>query len=410
MSQNKSGVEENEQQNISRRGFVSNVATAAMLPLLAQTKVGAQTPALQPDRTLRPAPAQSAAKLITRQREPENLEFNFATLDSLLTPNDRFYVRSHFATPNLDAEKWQLRVEGAVERPFTISYAELQQMPSRKLQTTLECAGNGRVALVPPANGVQWDQGGVSTAEWTGVSLSMLLARAGIRPEAVEVVLEGADSGEIKTTPRPAGAIHYARSLPLERARQQDVILATKMNGSDLPVSHGFPVRAVVPGWYGMASVKWLTRILVLPSSFQGYFQTIDYAIWERQEGVARRVLITSMQVKASIARPSFRESIRAGSGYRIYGAAWAGETAVTKVEISINGGQSWQPARLSNLPVPYTWRFWEYEWRVPMQPGRYAIMARATDAKGNAQSMQRDADRENYMINHVLPVEVEVA
>ncbi len=410
MLQNKPVVEENEQQVVSRRGFVAGVAAAVTLPLLTQTEAGAQTPVLQPDRTIRPAPAQTAAKLITRQREPENLEFNFATLDNFLTPNDRFYVRSHFATPNLDADKWQLRIEGAVERPFTISYAELRQMPSRKLQTTLECAGNGRVALVPPANGVQWDLGGVSTAEWTGVPLSTLLARAGIRPEAVDVVLEGADTGEIKTTPRPAGAIHYARSLPLERARQQDVILATKMNGSDLPISHGFPVRAIVPGWYGMASVKWLTRILVLPQAFQGYFQTIDYAIWERQEGVARRVPITSMQVKASIARPSFREMVRAGSAYRIYGAAWAGDSAVTKVEISVNGGQSWQPARLNNLPVPYTWRFWEYEWRVPMQAGRYAIMARATDAKGNTQPMQRDADRENYMINHVVPVEVEVS
>ncbi len=403
--------EEAEQQSqpLTRRGFVSRAASASLLPALTATEAAAQTPALQPDRSLRLTPAQSAAHLITRQREPENLEFNFGTLDNFLTPNDRFYVRTHFATPNLDAAQWQLRVEGAVERPFTLSYAELQQMPSRKLQTTLECAGNGRVALTPPANGVQWDLGAVSTAEWTGVSLSNLLARAGIRPEAVDVVLEGADSGEIKTTPRPAGAIHFARSLPLERARQQDVILAYRMNGSDLPVSHGFPVRAVVPGWYGMASVKWLTRILVLPQAFQGYFQTIDYAIWERQGGEARRVPITTMQVKASIARPTFRELIRAGSAYRIYGAAWAGEAAVTKVEVSANGGQSWQPARLNNLPVPYTWRFWEYEWRAPQQPGRYGILARATDAKGNTQPLQRDADRENYMINHVVPVEVEV-
>ena len=244
MSKNNSLSAEANQLNVTRRGFVAGMASAALLPVAMQAEAAAQTPALQPDRTIRPAPAQSASKLIIRQREPENLEFNFATLDNFLTPNDRFYVRTHFATPNLDAEKWQLRVEGAVERPFTLSYAELQQMPARKLQTTLECAGNGRVALFPPAGGVQWDLGGVSTAEWTGVSLASLLAKAGLRRDAVEVVLEGADSGEIKTTPRPAGAIHFARSLPLERARQQDVILAYKMNGSDLPVSHGFPVRA----------------------------------------------------------------------------------------------------------------------------------------------------------------------
>jgi DMSO/TMAO reductase YedYZ molybdopterin-dependent catalytic subunit len=400
---------ETETTSVSRRGFVSGVTTAALLPFLsgADKSAWAQTPAAE--RIARGVSVQGETSLIVRQREPENLEFVFSKLDSFLTPNDRFYVRTHFATPMLDAAKWQLRVEGAVQNPLTLSYDELLKMPSRKIPATLECAGNGRVYLTPPARGVQWEQGAVSTAEWTGVPLSALLARAGLNADALEIVLEGADSGEIKDPPHPAGAIRFARSLPLTKAQNQDVLIAYRMNDVPLPVSHGFPVRAIVPGWYGVASVKWLTRILVLSQPFQGHFQTIDYAYWQKVSGLPTRVPITEMLVKASIARPTFREILPAGSMYRVSGAAWAGETAISKVEISADGGKSWNLARLQNQPVPYSWRLWEYDWRVPASPGRYALMARATDARGSTQPMQRDPDRENYLVNHVVPVEVDV-
>ena len=398
-----------ETRSLSRRGFVSGISSAAMLPWLigAQEKAQAQTSV--PETSVRGVPRQAGAGLIMRQREPENYEFAYSTLDSFLTPNDRFYVRSHFPTPALDAAQWQLRVEGAVQHPFTLTYAELLALPSRKLQSTMECAGNGRVYLSPPARGVQWEQGAVSTTEWTGVSLGVLLARAGVDASAVEVVLEGADVGEIKDPPRPPGPMRFARSLPLTKALQQDVLIAYRMNGSELPVSHGFPVRAVVPGWYGMASVKWLTRIYVVNQPFQGYFQTIDYAYWQRKDALAARVPITEMQVKASIAKPTFREIIPAGSTYRINGAAWSGEAAVTKVEISFNGGQTWENANLQNKATPYTWRLWEYAWNVPAKSGRLALMVRATDARGNVQPLQHDPDRDHYMINHVVPVIVEL-
>ena len=400
---------ETETKVVSRRGFVSGVTGAALLPFLSgvDTTARAQTPF--GESPLRSGRVQSGADLIIRQREPENLEFDFSSLDSFLTPNDRFYVRTHFATPTLEADKWQLRVEGAVKRPFTLTYDELRKLPSRKVQATLECAGNGRVYLTPPARGVQWERGAVSTAEWTGVPLSALLEQAGLNPRALEVVLEGADGGEIKDPPHPAGSIRFARSLPLAKAQNQDVLIAYRMNDAPLPVAHGFPVRAIVPGWYGVASVKWLTRILVLSQPFQGHFQTIDYAYWQRIGGLPTRVPITEMLVKASIARPAFRETIAVGSTYRIRGAAWAGDAAIAKVEISVDSGKSWELARLQGPSVSHTWRLWEHEWRAPASPGRYTLMARATDAQGNAQPMQRDPDRENYMVNHVVPIEVDV-
>jgi DMSO/TMAO reductase YedYZ molybdopterin-dependent catalytic subunit len=346
--------------------------------------------------------------LVIRQRQPENLEFPFDTLDSFLTPNDRFYVRSHFAVPTVEAAGWRLRVEGAVERPLDISYDDLRKMASRTQAATLECAGNSRVFLSPAVRGVQWELGAVSNASWTGVPLSAVLERAGVKPGAVEVVLEGADSGEIKDPPKPAGAIHFARSLPMAKALRPETLLAYKMNGSDLPVAHGFPLRAVVPGWYGVASVKWLTRIVVVEAPYQGHFQTIDYAIFERRNGFPVRVPITERQVKASIARPVTHEVISAGAPYVISGAAWSGDAPVQKVEVSTDGGTEWSPAEFQDSPRPYAWRRWSYRWSRGRK-GRAVLMARATDAAGRVQPMQRDPDRDNYMVSHVLPIEVDV-
>jgi DMSO/TMAO reductase YedYZ molybdopterin-dependent catalytic subunit len=248
----------------------------------------------------------------------------------------------------------------------------------------------------------------VSTAEWGGVSLASVLERAGVRPGAVEVILEGADSGELKNPPKPSGAIHFARSLPLEKARK-DVLLAYRMNGDELPASHGQPLRAVVPGWYGMASIKWLTRIVVTDRPFQGHFQTVDYAYWDRRDGLPTRIPITEMQVKSEIARPEMHEIVPAGSRYRVFGAAWGGEHEIRRVELSADGGKTWSDAKLTGKPLRYAWQFWEHEWRTPSKPGRYTLMSRATDSRGQAQPLERQPDRENYMINHVLPIDVDV-
>jgi DMSO/TMAO reductase YedYZ molybdopterin-dependent catalytic subunit len=347
--------------------------------------------------------------LITRQREPANLEFPFPTLDRFLTPNERFYVRNHFAMPKLDAATWKLKVEGAVERPLELSYGELKKIPAKTVTATLECAGNSRVFLVPRPSGVLWELGAVGTAEWTGVPLADLLERAGVKPGAVEVVLEGADSGEVKDPPTSPGVIPFARSLPLEKARKPEVLLAYRMNGEELPPTHGFPLRAVVAGWYGMASVKWLTRLIVTERPFAGYYQSLDYATWQRFNGLPTLVPITSLGVKAEVARPALDEVVAAGSTYRVHGAAWAGESEVAKVEVTGDGGRTWAEAKLLGKAVPFAWRLWEYEWHVPTKPSRVTVMARATDQNGHVQPAQHDPDHRHYLIDHVLPIDVEV-
>jgi DMSO/TMAO reductase YedYZ molybdopterin-dependent catalytic subunit len=350
----------------------------------------------------------SVPGLIARQRNPDNLEFPFASLDRFVTPNERFYVRNHFAPPELDVRTWRLRVEGRVRQPLQISYEDLRRLPSRTVTATLECAGNGRSFLTPATRGVQWQLGAVSNAEWTGVPLAAVLEQAGLRDAAVDVVLEGADRGPAPNEPT-LGTIAFARSLPVAKARQQDVLLAYRMNGVDLPPAHGFPLRAVVPGWYGMASVKWLTRIFVTDRPFDGFWQTLDYSIFERRHSLPGLTPLGEMQVKAQIARPRPQEIVPARADYRIHGAAWTGEAEITRVEVSTDGSRTWAPARLLGQPMRHAWRLWEYPWRTPPQAGRVQLAARATDARGRTQPATRDPDRRNYMINHVLPVEVDV-
>jgi DMSO/TMAO reductase YedYZ molybdopterin-dependent catalytic subunit len=381
--------------DLNRRLFLHR-AGLATLPLLASTNLwaGAQD---------RPAP-----RLITRQDNPENLEFPFATLDGFITPNNLFYVRNHFPTPQVNAKSWRLDVSGAVERPLRLSLDEVRELPSTTQAVTLECAGNGRTFLTPRAKGVQWDLGAVSTAEWTGTPLAVVLEKAGVRPSAVEVVLEGADRGKPTTEPTPPGEIAFARSLPLSQARKPEVLLAWAMNGKELPAAHGFPLRAVVGGWYGMASVKWLTRLVVVDKPFQGYWQTVDYSGWVRSGGEPTLEAITAMEVKASIARPAAGEVVPAGADCRIHGAAWAGEADVTKVEVSTDGGRSWEEATLTGKAVPFAWRLWEYTWRKPAA-GKYTLMARATDSRNRVQPRERDPGRRSYVINHTVPTPVEV-
>ncbi len=221
------------------------------------------------------APSEPQVGLIIREREPVNLEYPFDQLEEFLTPNDLFYIRSHFKAPVLDQHDYKLTIGGAVHKPFTISYEELLAMPSVTRAATLECAGNGRIFLVPQVKGAQWQLGAVSTAEWTGVPLAALLERAGLSSDVCEILFEAADTGTPKEEPIPPGDTSYARSLSIEKAK--DVIIAYAMNGEEIPVDHGFPLRAIVPGHYGMASVKWLTHIRVLTEPFKGL---ADVGLW----------------------------------------------------------------------------------------------------------------------------------
>ncbi len=344
--------------------------------------------------------------MILRQRQPLNLECPFEQLDDLLTPVESFYIRNHFPVPKLEENEYRLQVDGAVKNPLALTLADLRGLPAKTQLATLECAGNARVFLVPQVEGAQWGLGAVGTAEWTGVSLGELLQRAGYSEEASEVVLEGADCGTPKETPKPHGEIIYARSISIEKALAAETIVAYQMNGRDLPPDHGYPARAIVPGHYGMASVKWLTRIHVIREQFKGYWQTSDYAYWDVLDGEAVRRPLARLSLKAAIARPAMYETIQAGQTYEIYGAAWS-DDAVKKVEVSTDGGERWGEADFVDPARCFTWRRWRYVWQTPKRAGRCTVLARATDARGRVQPEKHNPDNGSYVIDHILAIEV---
>jgi DMSO/TMAO reductase YedYZ molybdopterin-dependent catalytic subunit len=347
------------------------------------------------------------AGLIIRQKEPKNLEAPFDRIDSYLTPTELFYIRSHFPTPKLDRASYQLRIDGAVSHPLTLSYEDLRNMRSETRVATLECAGNSRVFLVPQVQGAQWELGAVSNAEWTGVPLRALLERAGLAEDACEIVLEGADRGTPKEEPLPPGPISYVWSVPVVKAMQPEVLIAYQINGRDLPRDHGFPVRAIVPGHYGMASVKWLTGIQAVREPFHGYWQTSDYAYWSSMNGKPVRRALGEMQLKSQIARPRVYETLVPNRIYTICGAAWAGDTDVTEVAVSTDGGQTWAEAEFLDPVQRHAWRRWKIDWLTPKKPGQYTLLARAKDASGVLQPTEHDQTYGVYVINHSLPIEV---
>lgn len=345
---------------------------------------------------------------IVRLAAPENLESPFADLSGFITPVEEHYVRSHFAVPQVEAATWTLQVRGAVGQPLTLTLDQLRALPKVSRVVTLECAGNGRAFLTPAVAGVQWERGAISTAEWTGVRLADLLAKAGTSTAATRLVFEGHDRGEVKNGPAPQGPISFHRSLTIDEAKARDVIVAYALNGQPLPAAHGAPARLVVPGCYGMASVKWLSGIEVVAGDFDGYWETVDYAYWDRSSGRPSRRPLLGMQVKSLIARPSSDGTVAKGTTVEIAGAAWS-DGPVTRVEVSTDGGRTWTDAEFTDPQSAWTWRRWRLRWQVPAAPGSAVLMARATDAKGRTQPATRNPDYGTYVIHHVVPVAVKI-
>jgi DMSO/TMAO reductase YedYZ molybdopterin-dependent catalytic subunit/rhodanese-related sulfurtransferase/glyoxylase-like metal-dependent hydrolase (beta-lactamase superfamily II) len=371
--------------------------TAAGLPVVTQAMAH-----INPDDAYHQALTHG---MVVHRSDPLNCETSLpALIGGVIMPNARFYVRNHFRAPTLDASTWRLEVSGMVERPLTLGLRELTRMPSESRVVTLECAGNGRFSLNPPVDGEPWRLGAVSTAEWTGVPLTEVLDRAGIVPGAREAVFRGADRGAVQGH---AGAACFERSLPLGTARESQALLAYAMNGEPLPLQHGYPVRLVVPSWYGVASVKWLTAIELADRPFDGYFQTTKY--WYQTDGTAREP-VTLQQVRALITDPRDGEELSPGE-ITVRGVAWSGAAPIARVEVSINEA-SWQEARLIGDRHRHSWQWWELLTTLA-QPGKNSIRARATDLAGRTQPSQPQWNRHGYgnnsiqeMLVHVPPPE----
>ncbi|HZY69534.1 MAG TPA: sulfite oxidase [Thermoplasmata archaeon] len=327
-----------------------------------------------------------------------------------ITPTRDFFVRSHFAVPQIRRNEWRLSVGGTVDRPFDLDYNDLQALPHRELEVTVECAGNSRSSVRPKTEGVPWGHGAVSTARWRGVPLAIVLEQAGVSSRAREVVFRGADHGR---EPGLAGELHFEMSVGIEKALDPDTLLVDEMNGQPLAPAHGFPVRALVPGYYGMASVKWLTDVHVIDRPFQGYFRTQEYVyIPGERHGQTSPIPATVIRVKSLVTWPLEGQVLGSGP-HSIRGIAWSGASPVVRVEVSVSPasapGENWRLARLD----PPTSRYALAEWELPFtfdEAGAYTIHVRATDESGNDQPSVAEWNLRGIGNNSIHSVSITVA
>ena len=355
------------------------------------------------------AQSEASPELKVRIHEPLNVEGSFLNPPTFLTSADRFFIRDHFSMPMLDPSTWRLEIKGTVGTPLSLSLADLKAMPATHHVCVLECAGNGRMFLQNQPEGVQWGLGAAACAEWTGVPLRDVLALVRLDEKTVDLVFEGADHGVPEKQYKPKNEVHYARSMPLAAASQPEVLLAYKMNGEDIPAAHGGPVRLIAPGWYSMASVKWLTRITAIERTYQGYFQTVEYTYWKHNGDLSpERVPISEIFLTSQIAHPVMHQQARVGEPCTVYGAAWSGSVPVAKVEVSTDKGITWHEPDFAAPQKDHAWRMWRWEWK-PSVIGQQILMSRATDASGNVQPAEHNDDYESYLANHILRIPVEV-
>jgi DMSO/TMAO reductase YedYZ molybdopterin-dependent catalytic subunit len=328
-----------------------------------------------------------------------------ASQQGWLTPSRLFYQRNHFEPPAARAGGWTLTVEGEVERPFQLGLWELTRLPAISLWATLECSGNKRAFFDPPAQGTPWTEGAVGNAEWGGLPLRAVLARTGVKPGSIEIRFTGLDSGRHQET---GETVHFERSLPLAVALDPATLLAWRMNGEALPPEHGGPLRLIVPGWYAMASVKWLTRIEVRRQPFRGPFQVRDYVYLPERGAYDRAVPVTAGRVNSFINWP-VGGSVAPPGRLTVQGLAWGGEAPVAGVAVSPDGGRTWEPAVLAGPEAPYAWRQWSCTLE-RLLPGELVLRSRARDADGREQPERAPWNAKGYGNNQTVPVRVMVS
>lgn len=373
-----------------RRRFLSLAARAT-----AATPLAALLP-----RSVLAAAAAIPRGIIVRNDWPEHWESAPAALDAgYLTNAEAFFVRSHLGVPEPDASAWRLAVTGLVEQPLDLSLAELHAFPVHERDVTLECAGNGRARYaLASSSGTQWELGAVGNARWRGVKMSEVLARAGAKPEARHVWLECADQAPVPGVPA------FVRSIPLALANS-DAMLAWDMNGRALPKLHGAPLRAIVPGWFAMASAKWVTGLRVDAAPSDNHFMVRGYRYVYPGADPAAAPPVETMRVKSLITWPRAGDRVRAGA-LDVRGVAWTGDGVVERVELSPDDGGGWSAGTLLDDAKPGAWRRWTA--RVTLPAGRRSLQARATDSFGETQPAQARANAAGYANNSIHGIHVD--
>jgi sulfite oxidase len=377
--------------------LASRLGVAAAVAPLARTTPG-----------LAQAPDPWGKETLTRHSaRPPDYETPVALLDSFITPIERFYVRCHLPVPTgLDASSWSLRVEGEVATPLSLSLAELRQMPAVTTTMTLECAGNGRAFFSPAVAGIQWTKGAVATARWTGARLADVMKRAGVKDTSRFVHMAGAD--------RPLGTMPpFVRQVPMAKAMHPDTVVAYELNGQPIPAVHGGPLRAIVPGWEGAYSLKWLNHLQAAAVESASFWVATAYRYPVRRIAPGAAVdakdmrPLTGLVVKSLITTPQDGASLAPGP-IAVSGFAWAGEADIARVDVSIDHGVTWQPAPLVGEQQPFTWRRFEHRFSAD-RPASYLILSRATDSKGAVQPAVAHWNPSGYLWNQYDAVRVEV-
>lgn len=310
-----------------------------------------------------------------------------------------FYVFNHSNFPAPTIADWRLKITGEIERPLTLDWAALKRLKQIEVINTLECAGNGRAFFKPPIEGVQWASGAVGNAIFRGPKLSDLLTIVQVKTTARHAAFLGKDNASI-TGPR------FVRSIPIEKALDPNTILAVEMNGRPLTPEHGYPLRALVPGWVGAASVKRIIEIQLLANEARGEMMQSLYRIPD-PEHPSNSIAVTALRVKSMITSP-LEGSILRRAPLTIQGVAWAGESDIVQVELSTDSGQSWQPAHIAASRAKYAWRSWKYLW-APPNTGTFPIAVRATDASGNTQPQTPVWNSRGYLWNGIDSIGVVV-
>lgn len=358
------------------------------------------------------AQTQSAAqrygkeKLIVRSMRPPDFETPVALLDSFITPIEHFYVRCHMPVPQIDASTWALKIGGEVDAPISLPLAEIKKLPAHTITMTLECAGNGRAFFEPALAGIQWEKGAVGTARFTGARMSDVLKKAGVKSAALNVEMHAGD--------RPPGNMPpFVRQVPMKKAVHPDTVIAWDMNGQPIPLAHGAPLRAIVPGWEGAYSVKWLNALNLLAKDSDSFWVATGYRYPNRRVAPGAAVdakdmePLRGMPVKSLITTPGAGATLAVGN-INVGGFAWAGENDIKGVDISIDNGATWQPARLTGEQARFAWRRFEYTLNADKAQS-YLILSRATDSLGNMQPAVSQWNPSGYLWNQYDSVRIEV-
>ena len=340
--------------------------------------------------------------LITRSLSPENQETPIHFLKENVIPSPLTFRRNHFPYPAISIQTYFLTITGQVKTPVTLHYNQIISMPSRTVTSLVECSGNKRGYFEPMVFGEQWTEGAISQGIWKGVPLSYLLSFTGINAGAREVAFLGEDSG-LKNEER----VHFERSLPLEKALDPNVIVAWEHNQKALSPKHGFPFRLIVPGWYGMASVKWLKTIRVMNHHFSGPFQSDDYVYYPHKDQDKDSFPVTTNRVNSIIQQPRDLQILKPGI-HEITGLAWTGEGVITSVEISFDNGETWKTVHLHDTPQKYQWVKWSYSY-VFEKNHEYSIMVRAFDSLCRSQPDKAFWNRNGYGYNEVSMVKIQI-